>query len=39
LRKMGHVTVTADTLQAAISIADKAKPILKVRGRSPIGRE
>lgn len=39
LRKMGHVTVTADTLQAAISIADQAKPILKVRGRSPIGRE
>jgi len=39
LRKMGHVTVTADTLDTAISIADQAKHILKVRGSHPVGQE
>ncbi len=36
LRKMGHVTVTADTLEAAIATADKARDIIVVRGENSL---
>ena len=36
-RKMGHFTVTADTLEEALKKAEHARSILKVGGATPLG--
>ncbi|MDA0978044.1 MAG: ATP-grasp domain-containing protein, partial [Proteobacteria bacterium] len=39
LRKMGHVTVVADSLEQAMEIADSAKTRIRIRGEKPISEE
>lgn len=35
LRKMGHVTVTAPTVDEALAIMDAARPLITIRGANP----
>ena len=36
LRKMGHVTVTAETIDEAMAIVDRIRPTIRIRGAEPV---